>query len=114
MSPSALAHLHAFVEAVARDAAREAVKEALANRDAPEYATARHNPLGSKRSFLNAARANKFRSFKRGRETAARWEDVAAYIESTARTKRKKASQADVDVDRLFDETFGDRRRRRA
>lgn len=109
--------LEAFGSAIAALAAHMAaaiVEERSREAQAPEYATAKHNPLGTARSFLNAVRANKFRSFKRGRETAALWADVAKYVESTARTKRKQKSQADVDLDRLYEETFQRKGARRA
>lgn len=118
MSPKFLAHLQglleSFGEAIAAEVARNAVEAVLAKKQVPQYATAKNNPLGSPRSFLNAARANKFKSFKKGRETAAKWDEVAAYVESTGRTRRKQTSQADADIDRLYEETFHSKRSRRA
>jgi hypothetical protein len=114
MSPDVLEGLRVFFREIVKDALQEAVREVSSERQTPRYATSKHNPLGTARSFLNAARANKFKTFKRGRETAAKWDDVAAYVESTARTKRKKSAPGDFDIDRLFDETFSSRRGRRA
>lgn len=53
----------------------------------PEWATARNNPLGSPRAFLDAARAGHFPSSKRGREVVARWEDVEAYDRARMRPR---------------------------
>ena len=51
----------------------------------PVYATAKNNPLGSKRSFLNAHRRKDFATFLRGREVTARWTDVEAWMISRQR-----------------------------
>lgn len=68
------------------DLIADRVAEKLAARGAapaapvtPELATAKHNPLGSARAFLDAARLGKFPSGMRGRERVAKWADVAAY-----------------------------------
>ena len=47
---------------------------------APLYATAKHNPLGSRKAFLSAARRGAFKTFRRGREVAAHWKDVEEWM----------------------------------
>jgi hypothetical protein len=56
-----------------------------AGASSPRYADAKHNPLGSARAFLDAARRRDFATFRRGREVVARWADVEAWIESRKR-----------------------------
>ena len=73
----------------------------------PRYATAKHNPIGSERGFKAAAGAGSFEVFKRGREIAARWEDVAAYVESRKRPVRAPAPAVEVDTDRTELEAAG-------
>ena len=56
---------------------------------APRYATAQNNPVGSPRAFLDAGRAGRFRTFKRGRQVCALWGDVEQWIESRKRPIRE-------------------------
>lgn len=68
------------------------VAEKLAALQAPpaaQMATARHNPLGSSRAFLDAARAGRFESWRRGREVVARWSDVEAYNLARLRPRQR-------------------------
>lgn len=69
----------AFLDAVA-----DRVAERLAARIAPDpatrWASARDNPIGSPRAFLDAGRRGDFETCKRGREIVARWSDCEAYI----------------------------------
>jgi hypothetical protein len=59
---------------------------ALTNQPAtPKYAVAKNNPIGSARGFKDACKAAAFPTFKLGRQTAAMWTDVEAYIESRSR-----------------------------
>lgn len=74
--------LDAALEAVLRRVVREELAAALAGRGTPEHATARENPLGSERAFLAAARKGAFPTFRAGRQVAARWSDVVAWMES--------------------------------
>jgi hypothetical protein len=66
------------------DALADRIAERLATRIAPDpstrWATARDNPLGSARAFLDAGRRGDFPTSKRGREVVARWTDVDEYI----------------------------------
>jgi len=75
------------------------LEERQAKGAAPRYATANNNPIGSSRAFLDAGRAGKFRTFKRGRQVCALWPDVEQWIESRERPVRadKPAEPADDD-----------------
>lgn len=80
----------------------EALAEMVADRviarlsgNSPRYASAVENPLGSSRAFLDAHRAGRFPTFKRGREVLAKWADVEAYIES--RRTRPSEHRAEKD-----------------
>lgn len=84
--------LEAFGVALARvvaDAVARVVEERLRAEVAPTYATAKHNPLGSSRAFLDAARRGDFRSHKVGREVRALWIDVDSYIQSKPGSRRR-------------------------
>lgn len=69
------------------------IVERMAARAAPDgagrWASAKDNPLGTARAFLDAGRRGDFPTFKRGRGVVARWSDVTAYIE--ARPCERKA-----------------------
>jgi len=67
------------------DVLAERLAEKMAARmvaSTPRYATARENPMGSSRAFLDAARRGDFPTFRRGRCVAALWADVEGYVES--------------------------------
>jgi hypothetical protein len=87
--------------AAARDAlcAADALLDAQASEGAPaagpRYADWEHNPLGSRRAFLDAARAGRFATFKRSRRVTALWADVEAWIESRPRPARGAAALDD-------------------
>lgn len=57
---------------------------------APRYYDARTAPCG-RRTFLHAAAAGKFPSFREGRKVLARRDDVHQWIESHSRAKAAKA-----------------------
>ncbi|AUX33193.1 MULTISPECIES: hypothetical protein [Sorangium] len=85
--------LEAFGRAVARLAAELAVGIIEQRQQAaapPRYATAKHNPIGSSRAFLDAARRGDFPSHKVGREVRALWADVDAYILSRPGSRRRE------------------------
>ncbi len=92
----------AFLDAVA-----DRVAERLAARIAPtstdRFASAKDNPLGSARAFLDAGRRGDFPTFKRGREVVARWADVVARIESR-QCKRKPPPAAPKPAEPLTPE----------
>jgi len=88
--------LDALLSELAARVADELVKRGAAGA-VPHYATAKNNPIGSARAFLDAARARKFQSFKRGREVCAIWVDVEAWIESRKLAPRKRADPTDDD-----------------
>jgi hypothetical protein len=67
------------------DVLAERVADKMATRigaSSPRYATARENPIGSARAFLDAARRGDFPTFRRGRCVAALWTDVERYVEN--------------------------------
>lgn len=78
------------------------IAERLAERAAPDpaarFASAKDNPLGTPRAFLDAARRGDFRTFRRGREVVARWADVVAYIEGRE-CKRKPRPRPAAPLD---------------
>jgi hypothetical protein len=78
----------ALVEAVA------AAAQHPAPAPPPDLATAKHNPLGSPRAFLDAARRGAYPSYRRGREVVARWEDVAAYDRARLRPRATREAAA--------------------
>lgn len=68
------------------DALAERVADKMAARMGatnPRYATARNNPIGSPRAFLDAARRGDFPTFRRGRCVAALWADVERFVENS-------------------------------
>jgi predicted GIY-YIG superfamily endonuclease len=107
MSPEALEHLRAFLEEVVIDAARIATEQLVSQRETPRYATAKSNPLGSARSFLNAHRAGKFRTFMRGREVAAIWKDVERWMSRCDALAPESESTQDATSDAELPEAHG-------
>jgi hypothetical protein len=93
ISPDALQAFGTALARLAAELAANIVEERLRDAQAERYATAKENPLGSKRQFLDAARAGSFESFKSGREVVARWRDVERFIESTPPTRRPKKTE---------------------
>lgn len=90
-----------FVDLIA-----DAVAEKLAARrptpaGPPELATARSNPLGSARAFLDAARRGDFPSSRRGREVVATWSDVESYDRSRLRPRPLARTALTPDAKRL-------------
>ncbi|WP_437961344.1 hypothetical protein WME76_18015 [Sorangium sp. So ce119] len=68
----------------------------------PRYATAKSNPLGSSRAFLDAHRRGDFATFKRRREVVALWTDVESWIESRKPAPRERKPVDDADDDRAL------------
>lgn len=103
VSPDTLFHvLLDAVDAVAdRFADRIVARMAPASTD--RFASAKDNPLGSARAFLDAGRRGDFPTFKRGREVVARWADVLAYIEGR-QCKRKPRTAAPKPAEPLTPE----------
>ncbi|WP_437606287.1 hypothetical protein WMF20_35540 [Sorangium sp. So ce834] len=95
------AAVEAFARAVATMAA-ELAADLLTDRlkvsPAPRYATARENPLGSARAFREAAAAGAFKTFRRGKQAAALWEDVEAWMVSQPPPAPRTKPQADGDL----------------
>jgi hypothetical protein len=92
----------AFLDAMAARVA-DLVVSRLAPALAPtlsvtRYATAKNNPLGSSRAFLNAHRDGRSPTFKRGREIAAEWSAVEAWMRSNKAESIDRAAMAD-DLD---------------
>jgi len=84
-----------FLEAMG--AAWDALAELLTTahqRPPVRWATARENPLGGARIFLDAGRRGEFDTFKRGRQVVAKWEDVEAYIERTKVKRSRRPASA--------------------
>lgn len=79
--------LDALAELLADRVAEKVAARLAATPAAPELATAKHNPLGSARAFLDAARAGRFPSWRRGKEVVARWEDVSEYDRARMRPR---------------------------
>jgi len=77
----------------AMGAAWDALAEMMVPAQQPppiRWATAKDNPLRSSRAFLDAARRGDFPTGKRGREIAARWTDVEAWIEGRKDSRAAK------------------------
>lgn len=92
--------MEAALEALLRRVVREELANVLASmgiRATPEHATAKSNPLGSERAFLDAARKGTFPTFKLGREIAARWADVQAYAERRTITRSTLAEAPPIE-----------------
>ncbi|WP_437948709.1 hypothetical protein WME98_50145 [Sorangium sp. So ce296] len=107
------AAVEAFARALATmtaELAADLLEQRLKAPSAPRYATAKNNPLGSGRMFLDAARRGDFPSHKVGREVRALWSDVDAYILSRPATKRRQV-QATLEAELA---TSASPRRRRA
>lgn len=102
-----------LVEALLADFAQRVAAELALLMGAPpaRYATAKDNPFGAARPFLDAARRGDFESFKRGRNVAARWEDVEKYVESRKRPARH-AAPGGLEDDRALLAAHGVRLRR--
>jgi hypothetical protein len=105
--PSAL---DALVGLLAERVAVIVVQKLAAGPAAPTYATAKNNPLGSPRAFLDAARAGAFPCHKVGREVRALWADVDAYIRSLPPPARRQKAQG---LDAELDAAMAGRRRKR-
>lgn len=87
--------LDALVDMLADRVAEKLSTRAAAAAETPQTATSKRNPLGSSRAFLDAARAGKFPSFRRGREVVARWQDVEAYEAARWRPRTVQGAAAD-------------------
>ncbi|XXX73909.1 hypothetical protein WMF30_40310 [Sorangium sp. So ce134] len=77
------AAVEAFAQVLATMAAELAadlLEERLRAPSTPRYADAKCNPLGSARAFREAAAAGAFKTFRRGKQTAALWADVEAWM----------------------------------
>lgn len=105
-----------FVEAIARRVVELTVPEVinqlrtLPGFGTPIYATAKNNPLGSARAFLNAHRSKAFPTFSRGRFVSAKWEDVERWMMA-----RQKPANPTSDVEAEFAaEMAGKRRAKRS
>lgn len=104
--------LRLLVQAVAAEVVPQVVRELNAT-STPMFATAKDNPLGSARAFLDAARSDRFPSFMKGRERCARWSDVLSYIES--RKPRRGARKLHQDeCDAVLDEAMARPGRKRS
>ena len=92
----------------------EAVAHALGARMDPKWADKFSNPYGSARAFLDAARRNEFKTFRRNRRITAEWSEVARAIERTrgAGRKAKPATSPTLDIDKLVEESRPRRHRR--
>lgn len=90
-SVSPAAALDAFATLLAERVAGLVAEKLAIAASHPAYATAKKNPLGSPRSFLDAARLGRFPCHKVGRETRALWTDVDAYICSLPPPARRQA-----------------------
>ena len=107
-----LGHLDALLDDLADRVAERIVErvglgEQASNRSA--YYSAKNNPLGSQRAFLDAARRGDFPSYKAGRRVLARCEDVDRWIES--RPRKHSEPPADEVSDRALLEGAGVRLR---
>ena len=85
--------LDGLVDALA-DRIAERIQARLGQR--PRYYDAADNPLGSKRSFLDAARRGEFPSFRRGKRVLARREDVDAWLEAGERRSPVRTGGAEA------------------
>lgn len=90
--PSEPITLGAVLQLLASAVADELQRRGIV-RTADRWADAKENPLGSARAFLDAGRRGDFPTFRRGRETVARWEDVEAYIASRPKRARPGAGR---------------------
>lgn len=88
----------AFMDLLAERVAALVIDRLATRQINPQYATARRNPLGSPRVFLDAARRGAFRSHKVGREVRAVWQDVDAYIRSLPPQKRQEDDGIDIEA----------------
>lgn len=107
MSPEAL--IGVFVDLVA-DRIVERLRAEVVR--APRYATARENPLGSRRAFLDAHRAGAFPTFRRGREIAADWSAVEAWMREARATPEPTKNNAGPSIEQMLEASAAPRRRR--
>lgn len=95
-SSSGSASLNAMATRVVDLLVNRLVPTTSAAEDAtPRYATAKNNPLGSPRAFLNAHRDGKFPTYKRGKEISADWSVVEAWMRSRKAQPAERATMAD-------------------
>jgi hypothetical protein len=86
MSATIINGSDALIDLIVRRAAEQAAEIIVARLrqepgvGAPPYATAKNNPLGSRKAFRGAVRRGAFETFRRGRELAARWKDVEDWM----------------------------------
>jgi len=78
----------------------------------PRYATADSNPLNSRRAFLNAHRAKSFPTFKQGRNVAALWSDVEAWMRQ--RPEPRQTGEEGMSLDEALSAAAAPKRMRRA
>jgi hypothetical protein len=114
MSPKLLTQLQELLETFGDEIATRAVRKVLAEKEAPKFATAKHNPFGSREKFLAACRKNAFPVKRVGRENWADWADVEAYIRGRQPPKRKASAVAGLDLDAMLEMATTPKRSRRA
>lgn len=78
--------LREFIHAVTSEITAQLVIQLSEPKQA--YATSSSNPTGSRRTFLEAARAGAFKTFQRGKQTTAMWSDVETWMKSRPPIKR--------------------------
>ena len=76
----------------------------------PEYATAKQNPLRSRKAFRTAYRAGAFPTFTRNRAITALWVDVVAYMRNQPGAGKVAGERT---TDEEMDLAFGPKKRRR-
>jgi hypothetical protein len=102
--PSRLIDLDALLNDLA-----DRVADRLAHRagPGPVYYSAKDNPLGSRRAFLDAALRGCFPSYKAGRRVLAKREEVHRWIESGDRRREEVAAPGEDISDRELLEQAG-------
>jgi hypothetical protein len=71
----------------------------------PEWADKDHNPYGSERAFLDAARRREFPTFTVRRRVTAEWSHVVEAIQKKRREKKGAEERAPDDIARLVEES---------
>ncbi|KYF66856.1 hypothetical protein [Sorangium cellulosum] len=83
---------------MAAEIAADLLEQRMRAPNAPRYATPKENPLGSARAFREAAAAGAFKTFRRGKQTAALWADVEAWMMSRPPPAPRAKPQASGDL----------------
>ncbi|WP_434042272.1 MULTISPECIES: hypothetical protein [Sorangium] len=98
MNAAAVEAFAQVLATMAAEIAADLLEKRMKAPSAPRYATPKENPLGSARAFREAAAAGAFKTFRRGKQTAALWADVEAWMVAQPPPAPRAKPQASGDL----------------